>query len=568
MPTHQQSLKTWPRRLPASIEPPATSLWDSLAVNARRYPDRAAMIFLGSSTTYRELQDASERLAGQLHAFGIKRGDRVMVVMQNCPQLVIAHLAIARANAVVVPVNPMNRAEELRHYISDAEAKVCITTADLAHELAIASNGLEPRNGLTHLVVSHFTDAIDANDRSNVPPQWRGWLLTEHELPELAEGSVHHWRDAMESAGKLPDPEVARDDLALLPYTSGTTGLPKGCMLTHGNVMHNAVGSTFWLGMTPETVSLTVLPLFHITGLVCVMHASIYAGGTMVIMPRWDRELAGQLISRYRVSHWTSIPTMIIDLLASPNLDGFDLSSLAYIGGGGAAMPQAVAETLLARFGLRFVEGYGMTESAAVTLFNPCDDPKLQCLGIPFLSVDARIMDIEGGAELSDGEQGEIVVHGPQVFQGYWKRTDASRETLVTIDGKTFLRTGDIGYRDPDGYFFITDRLKRMINASGYKVWPAEIEALLFRHPAIQEACIISSKDSYRGETVKAVVVVKQSHAGIKENEIIDWCRAQVSSYKVPRVVKFVDALPKSASGKVMWRALQELESQEVAPAG
>ena len=225
-------------------------------------------------------------------------------------------------------------------------------------------------------------------------------------------------------------------------------------------------------------------------------------------------------------------------------------------------MPQAVAETLLDKFGLKFVEGYGMTESAAVTLFNPCDDPKLQCLGIPFLSVDARIMDIESGAELPDGEDGEIVVHGPQVFQGYWKRSEASKEALVPIDGKTFLRTGDIGYRDSDGYFFITDRLKRMINASGYKVWPAEIEALLFHHPAIHEACVISSKDDYRGETVKAVVVVKPSHTDIQEDEIVDWCRTRVSSYKVPRIVQFVDALPKSASGKVMWRVLQEAETR------
>lgn len=521
------------------------------------------MIFLGFRITYRELLGTSEQLAGRLHALGVERGDRVLVVMQNCPQLVIAHLAIARANAVVVPVNPMNRAEELRHYISDAGAKVSITTADLASELAAASNGIEPGDGLAHLVVSHFTDAISTDDHSGVPSQWHDWLLSKHELPELAGGSVHHWRETIETGGELPDLEVAHNDLALLPYTSGTTGLPKGCMLTHGNVMHNAVGSSFWLGMTPEAVCLTVLPLFHITGLVCVMHASIYSGSTMVIMPRWDRELAGQWISRYRVSHWTSIPTMIIDLLASPNLGSFNLTSLAYIGGGGAAMPQTVAEALLNNFGLKFVEGYGMTESAAVTLFNPCDDPKLQCLGIPFLSVDARIIDFESGAELPDGEQGEIVVHGPQVFQGYWKRDEASRDALVSIDGKTFLRTGDLGFRDADGYFFITDRLKRMINASGYKVWPAEVETLLFRHPAVQEACVIGSKDDYRGETVKAVVVLRPSHADINEDDIIAWCRTQVSSYKVPRVIQFADSLPKSASGKVMWRILQEAELQK-----
>lgn len=226
-------------------------------------------------------------------------------------------------------------------------------------------------------------------------------------------------------------------------------------------------------------------------------------------MPRWDRDVAGRLISQHGVSHWTCIPTMIIDLLASPQLEQYDFSGLVYIGGGGSAMPQAVAERLLDRFGLRFVEGYGLTESSAVTLFNPCDAPKLQCLGIPFISVDARVIDVDTGAELGVGEQGEIVVHGPQVFQGYWRRADATEQAFSIIDGKRFLRTGDLGYQDEDGYFFITDRLKRMINASGYKVWPAELEALMFRHPGIQEVCVISCNDAYRGETVKAMVVRK-----------------------------------------------------------
>lgn len=553
-------IKTWPRRLPTSVEPPATSLWDNLAVNARRYPHRTALAFLGSTITYLELKESAERLAGRLHALGVGHGDRVLVVMQNCPQLVIAHLAIARANAVTVPVNPMNRAEELRHYITDAEAKVAVTTADLADGLASASNGIESGGHLEHLIVSHLSDVL-GDENLSIPPQWRDWLTARHAFPHLAQGTVHPWLDAVLSDDPPPELRVGCDDLALLPYTSGTTGLPKGCMLTHASVTHNAMTTTFWINGTPEMVNLAVLPLFHITGLVCVMHASIFSGGTLVIMPRWDRDVAGQLISHYRVSHWMSIPTMIIDLLASPNLDQYDLSGLVHIGGGGAAMPQAVAERLLERFGLKFVEGYGLTESSAVTLMNPCDSPKLQCLGIPFISVDARIIGIESGLEVADGEQGEIVIHGPQIFQGYWKRPEATEEAFATIDGKRFLRTGDLGYRDEEGYFFITDRLKRMINASGYKVWPAEIEALMFRHPGIQEVCIISSTDAYRGETVKAVVVRKPSHVDLTEQDVIEWCRTQVSAYKVPRIVKFMDSLPKSASGKVMWRALQEVEA-------
>jgi fatty-acyl-CoA synthase len=315
--------------------------------------------------------------------------------MQNCPQLVIAHYAIFRANAVVVPVNPMNRAEELRHYITDAQATIAITTGDLAAELAAARNGIEGAATLRHLIVTQSADVIDLSKNAGaVPPHWFAWLSERHPLPSLVGTEVHRWQDLLDGNEEPPALATDRNDLALLPYTSGTTGSPKGCMLSHASVMHNAMTMSFWLDSTPEMVGLAVLPLFHITGLVCVMHASIFAGGTLVIMPRWDRDLAGQLVPEHRVTHWTCIPTMIIDLLASPRLDRYDLSSLVYIGGGGSAMPQAVAEQLFDRFSLRLVEGYGLTESAAVTLFNPCDAPKLQCLGIPFISVDARVIDI------------------------------------------------------------------------------------------------------------------------------------------------------------------------------
>ncbi len=285
-------------------------------------------------------------------------------------------------------------------------------------------------------------------------------------------------------------------------------------------------------------------------------------GAALVIMPRWEREFAGRMISKWRVTNWTNIPTMVMDLLASPNFDKYDLSSLVYIGGGGAAMPQAVAQKLFDLYGLRYVEGYGMTETAAPSHSNPAHAPKQQCLGIPYMSTDSRVIDPETLQELPTGESGEIVTHGPEVFRGYWKRPDATRDAFIEIEGKPFLRTGDLGRVDEDGYFFMTDRLKRMINASGFKVWPAEVEALMFRNPAIAEACIISTKDAYRGESVKAVVVLRADAKGrVSEQDIIDWCREHMAVYKVPRVVQFVDALPKSGSGKVMWRLLQEAEN-------
>ena len=495
----------------------------------------------------------------------MRKGDRVLLDMQNCPQLVIAHFAILRANAVVVPVNPMNRAEELKHYIEDPGARVAITTADLAGELGKASDALPVGQRLAHLIVSHFTDTFDpdAPGAEVLPEAWRDWLLTRHPLPPLAGGSAMSWPAALDTRAAPPPLEVGPGDLAVLPYTSGTTGLPKGCMHLHSSIMHNAVASSVWGNATAETVTLLVVPMFHITGMVSVMHNNIYTGSTQVLMPRWDRELAGRLISRWQVNAWTNIPTMVIDLMGSPNFGQYDLSSLAHIGGGGAAMPQAVAQRLLEQFNLRYVEGYGLTETAAPSHSNPPDDPKQQCLGIPFMSCDARVIDPETLQEMPQGEQGEIIVHGPMVFAGYWRQPDATRAAFIEFESKRFFRTGDLGRVDEDGYFFITDRLKRMINASGFKVWPAEVEALMFRHPAIQEACVISAKDSYRGETVKAVVVLRASHKGqVSEQDIIDWCREHMAVYKVPRIVRFADALPKSGSGKVMWRMLQEAEAR------
>ena len=582
--------KFWPKRLPRTIRPPSTSLWHNLAISALRFPAKPALVFFDQVLSYAEVLQQAEGLAATLAGMGVKKGDRVVLYMQNSPQWVIAHFAILRLGAVVVPVNPMNRAEELKHYITDPDAKVAIAAADLASELAKADAQLLPSQRLAHLVVSHYSDAFDlVQSEGQLPEAWRDWLGAVHPLPALQGGAVMDWKEALLGERKaLPAHTATPQDLAVLPYTSGTTGLPKGCIHTHASIMHNAVGTCLWGNSTFENVVLSVVPMFHITGMVSVMHAAIYGSATLVIMPRWERELAGRLISRWRVTHWTNIPTMVIDLMASPNFStapvaakdlpsgqavpgepatakpgSFDLSSLQYIGGGGAAMPQAIAQRLWDQYGLRFSEGYGLTETAAPSHSNPPDATKQQCLGVPFLSTDARIIDPISLQEVPQGEQGEIIIAGPQNFQGYWKKPQETAAAFMEMDGKRFFRSGDLGRIDEDGYFFITDRLKRMINASGFKVWPAEVEALMFRHPAIQEACIISAHDAYRGETVKAVVVLRPEARGhVTESDIISWCRDNMAAYKYPRLVEFVDALPKSGSGKVMWRSLQEAEGE------
>jgi fatty-acyl-CoA synthase len=389
-------------------------------------------------------------------------------------------------------------------------------------------------------------------------PAMLDWLRTDGALP----AGATRWTEAI-AAGLQPGPHRALpDDLAVLPYTSGTTGMPKGCIHTHRTLMPNVVGSTLWGHASAESVALGVVPMFHITGLVYGVLANIYAGATMVILPRWDRELAGRLISRHRVTHWTCIPTMIIDLFGSPNYKRFDLSSLRYLSGGGAAMPQAVAERLQQEFGLTFAEGYGLTETAAPSHANPPERAKLQCLGMPIFGVDSRVIDTVTMQELPPGEAGEIVTHGPMVFKGYWGHEAATRDAFIEIDGKPFFRTGDLGRMDEEGYFFITDRLKRMINASGFKVWPSEVELLLFKCPLVQEACVIAAKDAYRGETVKAVIVLRHEARGhATPEDIVAWAREHMAAYKVPKRVEFAESLPKSGSGKVMWRLLQEREA-------
>lgn len=554
----------WPKRLPKDLCTPDTTLWANLDITVRRYPDRPAFVFCDRILTYRELNASIEALAGWLQKIaGVAKGDRVALCMQNSPQFVIGYYAILRADAVVVPVNPMNKAAELTHYIIDPAARVAIVGSDLA-ALWVAANKevVEGKTdgGLQHLLVTRYSDQMGDGclPESGIPDAWRGWLDMHVDLP--AYGT--HWRDAMAANCKADAPTAEPDDLAVLPYTSGTTGLPKGCMHTHRTIMHNVVAGALWGDGSVESMSLAVVPMFHITGMLYGLHLPIYLGSCAVIMPRWDRDLAGRLISQYRVNSWTMVPTMIIDLLGSPNVANYDLTSLAYIGGGGAAMPQAVAENLWQKFGLRFVEGYGLTETAAPSHSNPPDNPKQQCLGVPYIGVDSRVVHPETLALCAIGESGEILIHGPQVFKGYWQNRAATEAAFVEIDGKSFFRSGDMGRVDEDGYFFMTDRLKRMINASGFKVWPAEVEALFFRHPAVQEACIISTKDAYRGESVKAVIVLRANAKDTTEKDILDWAHANMAAYKAPRVVQFVDALPKSGSGKVMWRALQEREAQ------
>lgn len=539
----------WPEGLSPELGELPRSLTACLEASVRRRPDHLALAFYGLEITYAELWARVERLAGFLqHRCGVKRGDRVLIDMQNSPHFVIAFQAILRADAVATPVNPMNLTEELAWFCADSGARTALVGGDLAQRFAALPKGL-----LDHVIVADYGDELPD------PPIFR---LPEVILASAAAppASMIRWAEALAET-RPPGPSLAGpEDLAIMPYSSGTTGRPKGCAHSHANALTTAIGQARWYGLGDDSVLSAFMPLFHVAGMQVSMHGGLAVGATLVLMARWDRDLIPPLFERYGVTFWSAAPTMVVDALASPDFTDKTFARLTVLTGGGSTMPSAVAAELKTRFGLTFVEGYGLTETIAATHLNPTQRAKPQCLGIAFYDTVSLVVDPETLVERPTGETGEILISGPQVMQGYWGRPDADAEAFVTIDGRRFLRTGDLGYVDHEGYYFIVDRLKRMINVSGYKVWPAEVEATLYRHPAIQECCVIAAKDAHRGETVKAVVVLKPG-ADLDAEGLTAWARGAMAAYKIPRAVAFADHLPRTGSNKIDWRRLQEAEA-------
>ncbi len=541
----------WPN-ISKSLKVPETSLYDNLKVSAARYPNHTAIIYYGNKISYKQLDEEVIELAGFMQQkLAVAAGEKVLLFMQNSPQFVIGYYGILRSDAAVVPINPMLTANELEFYVRDCEIKTALISQELYDQVA----PLLGKTTLSNLIIAAYSD-YTGDDFSDVVPK-------EALAPRRVHSEENHylWSEAVR-ADYIPGEHTAKaDDLAVLPYTSGTTGLPKGCMHTNRTVQANTVGAYYWSQTTTNSVHLTTLPLFHVTGMVHSMHMPIYSGSTMVMMTRWNREAAIELIKNEGCTHWVAIATMIVDFLANPKLKAEDLVTLTSISGGGASLPEAVGEKLFKMTGLRYVEGYGLSETIAQTHFNPADRPKMQCLGIPSFDVDARIIDPATGKELGVGEIGEIIVNGPQVMIGYYNRDDENRSAFIEHDGKKFFRTGDIGRYDEEGYFFIVDRVKRMINASGFKVWPTEVESYLYKHPAIQQACVVGVPDPRRGETVKAFVILNEEAEGkVTEQEIINWAKEHMAAYKYPRYVEFKKEFPVTSSGKILWRKLQEEE--------
>jgi len=547
--------QVWPPQVPRQLELPETSLFHNITVSALRYPEHPAIHYYGSDISYRELQGQAEAIAGHLQRSGVEKGDRVLLYMQNSPQYIIGYFAILRADAVVVPVNPMNRTAELEYLISDTGARIALCTQELIDHVS-------PHLGagkLDEIIVTAYAEYLKNPTDLDLPD-----IVTEKPR-SLSVTGVTQWQEVIKARLSPAPLKTGPNDLCVIPYSSGTTGNPKGCVHTHHSVMATTVYGAVWTNAQHDIIHLVSVPMFHVTGMQSCMNSTLYVGGTLVVMTRWDRKVAAQLIERCGVNTWRNISTMVVDMLSDPDIDQYDISSLRSIGGGGAAMPAAVAAKLAGKTGLTYMEGYGLSETMAPTHVNPPQASKPQCLGIPLIGVDSRVINVDTLEEVGPGVTGEIIMRGEQIFQGYWNRPEATAEAFVEVDDQRFFRSGDLGYYDEEGYFFLVDRVKRMINASGYKVWPAEVESLMYANPAIREVCVVSTPHPRRGETVKAFVVLANDHQHTTAEQVIAWCHENMAAYKCPVMIEFTEAIPRSPTGKIMWRLLQEEEWKKAA---
>lgn len=536
----------WPPGLPRELAIPQRNLAENLALAAECSPAHPAIVYYDTPLTYARVAREVELLAGYLERVAaVRPGDRVLLDLQNSPQFAIAYYAILRANAVVVPISPLLRASELELYLRDSGARVAIVGADVLEHIGPHVGAL-----LERVVVATYSDYLERETDLTLPPGI-GAAREALEVPAFVA-----WHRAL-AMGHAPGPCIAgSQDLALLPYTSGTTGRPKGCEHTHASLQAQALAVSWWRSNAAETVACSVLPFYHAIGMSCDLNAVLATGGTLVVHSRWDAATVVRSIERHRCSALTSVGAMIVDLLREPTFVRERVGSLERVGGG-SPLPSTVAARLESRLGLSYIEGYGLTETLGMTHANPPDRGKRQSLGIPTFGVDARIVLPGTFEELGPDQLGEIAIAGPSVMRRYWRRPELDAEAFFERDGRRFFRTGDLGKSDDDGYFFLVDRLKRMITCSGLKLWPAEIEGRLMAHPAVREACVVAAHDARRGETPKAFVVLREG-ARTSGEELAAWARAQMASYKVPTEFAIVVALPRAATDRVDWRLLQE----------
>jgi long-chain acyl-CoA synthetase len=535
---------------PLSFEPTLRNCVELCERGAREQPEDPAIAYFETTISHREVGAHAHALAAALAGdLGMRPGDRVALMLQNVPQMAIAVHAVWLAGGVVTTVNPMNRRRELEHQLADAGVRIAFCLESLFGEM----DGVREATPLEHVVtvseldfLTELPQALAGHERQPCPGGVSMAGLLESHAGERVEPAD-------------PDPE----DPAFITYTSGTTGMPKGAVNPHRSIVHNAETMTRWYELGPGDVTVAMAPLFHITGLVCHLATAWDSGTPLLLLFRFDPVEIARLIEHWRGTYVIGPLTAFIAMLEAPGFADRDLSALTKVASGGAPVNPSVVERWERATGSYIHNTYGLTESAAPCMLVPADarapvdeESGALSIGVPIPNTEARIVSIDDGRDLSPGETGEILIRGPGVASGYWNQPEATAETL----DHGWLHTGDVGKRDADGYFYVVDRIKDMINVSGYKVWPRDVEDVLYQHPAVAEACVVGARDDYRGETVCAYVRLRAGEEA-RPAELIDHCRELIAAYKVPRQLDLVEEIPKTLTGKALRRELRQRRS-------
>ncbi|MCG7407401.1 long-chain fatty acid--CoA ligase [Paenibacillus sp. ACRRX] len=552
----QPWLVHYPAEVASTFDYPKHNVGRLLIDAASAFPTHTAVEFMGGKLTYQELLDGAYRFADGLHSLGIKPGERVAIMLPNCPQVIIAYFGTLLYGGIAVMTNPLYMEGELTQQLSDSGA-VVIVTLDLLFKRVLR---VKPHTQVQHIIVASIAEYLPFPKNWIYPIKAKkdGQDLHVPDLPSVYKFKAWLKRCHPHQVCKEVD---AERDVAILQYTGGTTGIAKGVMLTHYNLIANTIQTANWFyqARRGKEVFLAALPCFHVFGLTVLLNQAVHLAGQIVLLPRFDPKQVLAVIEKKQVSIFPGAPTMYIAINHHPDVKSYNISSIRACVSGSAPLPQEVQEQFEALTGGRLIEGYGLTEASPVTHANNVwDYRKLGSIGIPFPDTEARIVNAETGEQLAVGEIGELIVRGPQVMVGYWQRQ--AETAAVLRDG--WLYTGDMGKMDAEGFFYIVDRKKDMINASGFKVYPRDVEEVLFEHPDIKEAVVIGVPDAYRGETVKAYVILKDG-SDVTAEQIIAWCRGHLAAFKVPRLVEFRTELPKTMVGKVLRRKLLEEVAQE-----
>ncbi|GAE34883.1 AMP-binding protein [Halalkalibacter akibai] len=555
--TEKEWVNRYDKEIPGSIDYPELALHELIEQVAKRSPNHVALEFLGKSLTYREFNQSVRLFANQLQAMGLKKGDRVAIMLPNCPQGVIAYYATLLAGGIVVQTNPLYVERELKHQLIDSGAKF-ILCLDLLYSRVMK---VKEATKIEHIIVTAIKDYLPFPKNLIYPfIQKKNTGIT---IDITYNERTHRFVSLLKKGSdKVVPVEVdSESDLALLQYTGGTTGLAKGVMLTHKNLVANTIQCRHWMYKMKEGQerTLAVLPFFHVYGMTVSMNLTLITGNTLHIVPKFDVEQVLKIIHEKKITIFPGAPTMYIGLINHPEMKKYNLTSIETCISGSAALPVEVQDRFEQLTGGKLVEGYGLTEAAPVTHCNLLyGERRKASIGLPWPDTEAVILSMETGERAEQGEVGELAIRGPQVMKGYWNRPE---DTKATMNGE-WLLTGDMGYMDEDGFFYIVDRKKDMIIAGGFNIYPREIEEVLYNHPDVQEAVAIGIPDEYRGETVK-VFIVKKEGTTLTQEQLNAYCRENLAAYKVPRKYEFRDELPKTIVGKILKRVLIEEEKEK-----